>query len=69
MVLGFVVLGSMMLAARPLMAPGPVVLAPPPMPPLPAPMPTPAPAPQPEAPREVQLPRHPSGRVMRRLDV
>jgi hypothetical protein len=67
MVLGFVVLGSMMLAARPLMAPGPVVLTPPPMPPLPAPIPMPAPAPEPV--REVELPRHPSGRVMRRLDV
>jgi hypothetical protein len=73
MVLGFVVLGSMMLAARPLMAPGPVVLTPPPMPLPPAPMPSPAPPPplarQPEPVREVELPRHPSGRVMRRLDV
>jgi hypothetical protein len=69
MVLGFVVLGSMMLAARPLVAPGPVVLTPPPMPLPPAPMPAPAPSPPPEPVREVALPRHPSGRVMRRLDV
>ena len=40
MAFGFVVLGSMMLAARPQTAPGPVVLMPPPLPPLPRAGPT-----------------------------
>jgi hypothetical protein len=64
---GFVVLGTMMIAARPLMAPGPVVVTPPPLPPLPGPT-SPAPTPQPQPP-QVELPRHPSGRVIRRMDV
>jgi hypothetical protein len=68
MAFGLVVLGSMMLAARPQTAPGPVVLMPPPVPSLPGPTP---PA-QPERvarPTPPPLPSHPSGRVMRRFDV
>jgi hypothetical protein len=68
MSLGVLALGSTMLAGRPLMAPGPVVVAPPPLPPLPGPTAL-APTPQPQPPREVELPRHPSGRVIRRMDV
>jgi hypothetical protein len=68
MVFGFVVLGSMMLAARPQMAPGPVVLAPPPVPPLPGPTP-PAPVERVEPPAPAPLPNYPSGRVMRRFDL
>jgi hypothetical protein len=67
MVFGFVVLVSMMLAARPLMAPGPVILTPPPVPPLPGPAP-PVPVEGVERPASVPVPRHRSGRVMRRLD-
>ena len=69
MLLGFVVLGSMMLAARPSLALGPVVVTPPPVPTVPGPTTTLPPAAPPEPPVEVALPRHPSGRVMRRLDV
>jgi hypothetical protein len=68
MVFGFVVLGSMMLAARPQMAPGPVILAPPALPPLPGPTP-PAPVERAETPAPVPLPSYPSGRVMRRFDL
>ncbi len=68
MTFGFVVLGSMMLAARPPMAPGPVVLMPPPVPSLPGPTP-PAPVATVEAAAPVRLPSHPSGRVMRRFDL
>jgi hypothetical protein len=67
MIFGFVVLGSMMLAARPQMAPGPVVLMPPPVPSLPGPTP-PAPVRRIEPPPPVPLPQYPSGRVMRRFD-
>ena len=69
MLLGFVVLGSMMLAARPSLAPGPVVVTLPPVPTVPSPTTTLPPTAPPEPPVEVALPRHPSGRVMRRLDV
>jgi hypothetical protein len=65
---GFVVLGSMMLAARPQTAPGPVVLMPPPVPSLPGPTPPP-PVRRVEPPPPVPLPRYPSGRVMRRFDL
>jgi hypothetical protein len=68
MAFGFVVLGSMMLAARPLMAAGPVILTPPPVPPLLGPTP-PAPVTTVEPPAHAPLPSHPSGRVMRRFDV
>jgi hypothetical protein len=68
MAFGFVVLGTMMLAARPAMAPGPVILTPPPVPPLPGPTP-PAPAESVQRPVPVPLPSHPSGRVMRRFDL
>jgi hypothetical protein len=68
MAFGFVVLGSMMLAARPAMAPGPVVLTPPPVPPLPGPIP-PAPVERVELPAPAALPTHPDGRVMRRFDL
>jgi hypothetical protein len=68
MVFGFVVLGSMMLAARPLVAPGPVVLTPPPLPPLPGPTPS-APVERVEPPAPAPLPSYPSGRVMRRFDL
>jgi hypothetical protein len=68
MVFGFVVLGSMMLAARPQTAPGPVVLTPPPVPPLPGP-PPPAAVRSVEPPPPVPLPQYPSGRVMRRFDL
>jgi hypothetical protein len=68
MAFGFVVLGSMMLAARPQTAPGPVVLMPPPVPALPGPTP-PAPAESMQRPVPVPLPSHPSGRVMRRFDL
>jgi hypothetical protein len=67
MAFGFVVLGSMMLAARPQTAPGPVVLAPPRVPPLPAPTP-PVPVRRVEPPPPAPLPQYPSGRVMRRFD-
>jgi hypothetical protein len=69
MAFGFVVLGTMMLAARPLMTPGPVILTPPPVPQLPGPIPTSASARPPEPVREFDLPRYSSGRVMRRLDI
>jgi hypothetical protein len=68
MAFGFVTLGSMMLAARPSMAPGPVVLTPPPVPPLPGP-PPPAAVRSVEPPPSVPLPQYPSGRVMRRFDL
>jgi hypothetical protein len=68
MAFGFVVLGSMMLAARPQTAPGPVILAPPPVPPLPGPTP-PASVERAETPAPVPLPSYPSGRVMRRFDL
>ena len=68
MIFGFVVLGSMMLAARAPMAPGPVLLTPPPVPPLTGPAP-PAPVRRVEPPPPaVPLPQYPSGRVMRRFD-
>jgi hypothetical protein len=67
MVFGFVVLGSMMLAARPATASGPVILVPPPVPPLPGPTP-PASVRRIEPPSPVPLPQYPSGRVMRRFD-
>jgi hypothetical protein len=66
MAFGFVVLGSMMLAARPQTAPGPVVLLPPPVPPFPGPIP---PTPRAEPPTPPPLPSYPSGRTMRRFDV
>jgi hypothetical protein len=69
MLLGFVVLGSMMLAARPSLAPGPVVVTLPPVPTLPGQTTTLPPTAPPEPTVEAALPRHPSGRVMRRLDV
>jgi hypothetical protein len=65
---GFVVLGSMMLAARPQTAPGPVVLMPPPVPSLPGPTPPP-PVERVERPAPPPLPSYPGGRVMRRFDV
>jgi hypothetical protein len=68
MAFGFVVLGSMMLAAAPLTAPGPIVLTPPPVPPLPGPTAT-APARPPEPSPRVEFPTHPSGRAMRRFDL
>jgi hypothetical protein len=68
MAFGFVVLGSMMLAARPQTAPGPVVLMPPPVPSLPGPTPS-APVGRVEPPLPAPIPSHPSGRVMRRFDV
>jgi hypothetical protein len=68
MVFGFVVLGSMMLAARPATASGPVVLMPPPVPSLPGPTP-PAPVRTVAQPASAMLPTHPDGRVMRRFDV
>jgi hypothetical protein len=68
MAFGFVVLGSMMLAARPQTAPGPMVLMPPPVPPLPGPTP-PAPVERVEPPVPAPLPSYPSGRVMRRFDL
>jgi hypothetical protein len=68
MAFGFAVLGSMMLAARPQTAPGPVVLMPPPVPALPGPTPS-APAESVQRPVPVPLPSHPSGRVMRRFDL
>jgi hypothetical protein len=68
MVFGFVVLGSMMLAARPQTAPGPVILTPPPVPALPGPTPPPSPG-RVEPPTPAPLPSYPSGRVMRRFDV
>ena len=68
MVFGFVVLGTMMLAARPLIAPGPVILTPPPVPVLPGPT-LPTPLPRVEPPGSAPLPSSPSGRVMRRFDV
>jgi hypothetical protein len=68
MAFGFVVLGSMMLAARPQTAPGPVVLMPPPVPPLPRAT-APASVRQVEAHPPVPLPQYPSGRVMRRFDL
>jgi hypothetical protein len=69
MLLGFVALGSIILAARPSLALGPVAATSPPVPTaLPPATPLPPTAP-PERPVEVALPRHPSGRVMRRLDV
>jgi hypothetical protein len=68
MAFGFVVLGSMMLAARPATASGPVVLMPPPVPPLPGPTP-PTPVERVARPAPEPLPSYPSGRVMRRFDV
>jgi hypothetical protein len=68
MAFGFVVLGTMMLAARPQTAPSPVVLMPPPVPSLPGPTP-PAPVRSVEPPPPVPLPQYPSGRVMRRFDL
>jgi hypothetical protein len=68
MAFGFVVLGTMMLAARPQTAPGPVILMPPPVPSLPGPTP-PAPAESVQRPVPVPLRSHPSGRVMRRFDL
>jgi hypothetical protein len=68
MAFGFVVLGSMMLAARPPTALGSVVLMPPPVPALPGPTP-PAPVERVEPPPPTPLPTYPSGRVMRRFDV
>jgi hypothetical protein len=68
MAFGFVVLGTMMLAGRPRMAPGPVILTPPPVPPLPGPT-LPAPIELLEPPASAPLPSYPSGRVMRRFDV
>ena len=68
MAFGFVVLGSMMLAARPATASGPVVLMPPPVPSLPGPTP-PAPVRTVAQPASAMLPTHPDGRVMRRFDV
>jgi hypothetical protein len=68
MAFGFVVLGSMMLAARPQTAPGPVVLLPPPVPSLPGPAP-PAPVERMEPRTPKPLPSYPSGRVMRRFDI
>jgi hypothetical protein len=67
MAFGFVVLGSMMLAAQPQTAPGPVILVPPSVPSLPGPTP-PAPVRRIEPPPPVPLPQYPSGRVMRRFD-
>jgi hypothetical protein len=68
MAFGFVVLGTMMLAARPPMVPGPVILTSPPVPPLPGPT-RPAPVARVERPASPTLPTHPDGRVMRRFDV
>jgi hypothetical protein len=68
MAFGCVVLGSMMLAARPPMAPGPVFLMPPPVPALPRPTP-PAPVERVEPPPSTPLPTYSSGRVMRRFDL
>ncbi len=68
MAFGFAVLGSMMLAARPQTAPGPVVLMPPPVPSLPGPTP-PVPVERVEPLAPTPLPTSPSGRVMRRFDV
>lgn len=68
MAFGFVVLGTMMLAARQPMAPGPVVLTPPPVPPLPGPTPL-TPVTRVEPPAPTPLPNYPTGRVMRRFDV
>jgi hypothetical protein len=68
MAFGFVVLGSMMLAARPQTAPGPMVLMPPPVPTLPGPTP-PVPVERVEPPAPAPLPSYPSGRVMRRFDL
>jgi hypothetical protein len=68
MAFGFVVLGSMMLAARPLVALGPVILTPPPVPPLPGPTP-PVPVERVERPAPPSLPSYPSGRIIRRFDV
>jgi hypothetical protein len=68
MAFGFAVVGSMMLAARPPMAPGPVILMPPPLPPLPQPTPS-APVERVEPPAPAPLPSYPSGRVMRRFDL
>jgi hypothetical protein len=65
---GFVVVGSMMLAARPPTAPGPVILTNPPVPTLPGPTPS-GPVGRVERPGPGPLPSHPSGRVMRRFDV
>jgi hypothetical protein len=65
---GVAVLGSMMLAARPQTAPGPVVLMPPPVPPLPGPTPA-APVRSVEPPPPVPLPQYPNGRVIRRFDL
>jgi hypothetical protein len=63
MLLGFVVLGSMMLTARPLVASASPVVLPPP-----APAQTVHPESEPLRRPELALPRHPSGRVVRRLD-
>jgi hypothetical protein len=68
MAFGCVVLGSMMLAARPPIAPGPVILTPSPVPPLPGPTP-PAPVGRVEPTAPAPLPSYPSGRVMRRFDL
>ena len=64
---GFVVLGSMILASRPVVPAVPIIMTPP-LPPPRAPVAQPRRAPA-DAPRDVELPRHPSGRVIRRLDV
>jgi hypothetical protein len=64
---GFVVLGSMILASRPVVSTVPIIMTPP-LPPPPAPVAQPSEA-RADAPRDVELPRHPSGRVIRRLDV
>jgi hypothetical protein len=57
MAFGFVVLGSMMVAARPPVAPGPVILTPPPVPPLPGPIP-PTPVERVEPAVSATLPTH-----------
>jgi hypothetical protein len=68
MAFGFVVLGSMMLAARPQTAPGPVIPTPSPVPAHPGPTPPPSPG-RVEPPTPAPLPSYPSGRVMRRFDL
>jgi hypothetical protein len=68
MAFGFVVMGTMMLAARPPMAPGPVILMPPLVSPLPGPT-LPAPVGRVEPPAPTPLPNYPTGHVMRRFDV
>jgi hypothetical protein len=68
MAFGFVMVGSMMLAARPPTAPGPVILTPPPVSALPGPRPS-TPVARVEQPIPAPLPSYPSGRVMRRFDL